>query len=56
MSFGLYIVGFLIVVAGIAWGMSAMHVHGHWIAIVSVILIGIGVVRATTHTRMKDQL
>ena len=31
MSFGIYIVGYLIVIGGLAYGATLMHVPTHWI-------------------------
>jgi uncharacterized protein (DUF983 family) len=53
MSFAIYIVGFLIVIGGIAWAMVALHIPQQWVLITCVILLGIGIVRAVTNTRAK---
>ncbi len=37
MSFGIYIVGYLIVIIGLAYGATLMHMPAHW--------IGVGVIR-----------
>jgi hypothetical protein len=55
MSFGLYLAGFLLVVAGTAWGLSAAGVRPLYIAISCVILLGIGILTGVTRTRTKDQ-
>ena len=54
MTFAIYVVGFLIFIAGLAWGASVIGVSHTWIAIVAVILLGIGVFTAATKTRSKD--
>ena len=54
MSFSLFLVGFVIVIAGIAWGLSVAHVSTTYIMIICVILLGIGIVTAVTRTRSKD--
>ena len=54
MSFGLYILGFVILIAGLAMGASMMHISAQWIAVGVVVLAGIGIVTAVTHTRTKD--
>jgi hypothetical protein len=54
MTFAIYVVGFLIFIAGLAWGASVIGVSQTWIAIVAVILLGIGVFTAATKTRSKD--
>ena len=54
MSFALYIVGFIVVIAGLAWGAHLAHVPQHWIAVGAVVLVGLGIVKAVTHTRQRD--
>lgn len=54
MSFALYLLGFVIFVAGVAWGMSVLGVSHLYIAIAVVILIGLGIVMGVTRTRTKD--
>jgi hypothetical protein len=54
MSFKLYVIGFLIFIAGVAWAMSAAGIPTHWIAIVCVILFGLGILTGVSKTRSKD--
>jgi hypothetical protein len=54
MSFVLYVLGFLIVIVGVALGAHYMHVPAHWIAVVVIILAGIGVATGVSHTRYRD--
>jgi hypothetical membrane protein len=54
MTFAIYVVGFLIFIAGLAWGASVIGVSQTWIAIAALILLGIGVFTAATKTRSKD--
>ena len=54
MSFGLYVLGFIIVVAGVALGGYYLHVPAHWIAVAALILIGIGVAKGVANTRHRD--
>ena len=54
MSFALYLLGFVIFVAGVAWGMSVFGVSHLYIGIAVVILIGLGIVTGVTRTRTKD--
>jgi hypothetical protein len=55
MSFGIYFVGYLIVIGGLAWGANLMHVPAHWIAVGAVVLFGLGIVSGVKATRLKDQ-
>ena len=54
MSFALYLIGFVIFVAGVAWGLSVVGVSSTYIAIAVVILLGLGIVSGVTRTRTKD--
>jgi hypothetical protein len=54
MSFALYIVGYLVMIIGLAWGAHLAHVPQQWIGVGVVVLVGLGVVTAVTHTRQRD--
>jgi hypothetical protein len=54
MSFALYLIGFVIFVAGIAWALSVAGVSQLYIAIAVVILIGLGIFTGVSRTRTKD--
>lgn len=54
MSFALYLFGTLLVIGGVAWGMSVAHVPPTYITITCLILSGVGVLSAVAQTRTKD--
>ncbi len=54
MSFGLYALGFLILIGGLIYGAHLMHVPPHWIAVGAIVLLGIGIVTGVQSTRQKD--
>lgn len=54
MSFALYAVGYLIVIAGVAYMAHLMHIPQHWIMAIVIVLLGIGVVTGVTNTRRRD--
>ena len=54
MSFGIYAVGYVILIAGIAYLAHLMHVPSHYIVALSVILLGVGVITGVMNTRTKD--
>ena len=54
MSFGIYIAGFVIVIAGLIYAAALMHVPAHWIVVGALVLIGIGVLTGVKATRQKD--
>jgi len=54
MSFALYILGFVIVIAGVAWALIAAHVSTLYVMITCVILLGMGILTGVTKMRSKD--
>ena len=54
MSFGLYVIGFAIMIAGVAYAAYLLKVPGTWIAVMILILVGLGVVTGVTTTRRRD--
>jgi len=54
MSFGLYVLGVVIVLAGLGYGAHLMHVPGHWIAVGAVVIARIGILTGVKNTRQKD--
>ncbi len=54
MSFSLYLIGFVIVIGGVAWGMIAAGVPKLYVMIACVILLGLGIVTGVSRTRTKD--
>ena len=53
-AFGTYILGFLVVIAGLAIAAYLLNVPPLWIGVGVLVLLGIGIVSATSRTRMKD--
>jgi cadmium resistance protein CadD (predicted permease) len=54
MSFGLYLIGFIIVVVGVAFAAHLMNVPARWIGVIVLILLGLGIVTGVTTTRRRD--
>jgi uncharacterized membrane protein YiaA len=54
MSFGLYLAGYLIFIAGIGIGAHLLHVPPVWIAVIVLCLVGIAVAHGVRATRHKD--
>jgi hypothetical protein len=54
MSFGLYIAGFIVVIIGLAIGAHLAHVPPQWIGVGALVLAGLGILKAVTHTRQRD--
>ncbi len=54
MSFGLYLVGFLIVIGGLIYAAVLLHVPAQWIAVGAIVLVGLGILTGVQTTRQKD--
>jgi hypothetical protein len=54
MSFGIYIVGYIILIVGLAIGANLMHVPQKWIGVGGICLSGIAFIHGVTSTRQKD--
>lgn len=54
MSFGLYTIGFAILIGGLIYAAHLMHVPTHWIVVGAIVLLGLGIVTGVKATRQKD--
>jgi hypothetical protein len=54
MSFGIYLFGYLVVIGGLAYAATLMHVPVHWIVAGALVLAGLGIVAGVKATRQKD--
>ncbi len=54
MSFGLYAIGFAILIGGLIYGAHLMHIPAHWIAVGAIVLTGAGILSGVKATRQKD--
>ncbi len=54
MSFGIYAIGFAIMIGGLIYGAHLVHVPAHWIAVGAIVLLGIGTLSGVKATRQKD--
>ena len=54
MSFGLYLVGFIILVIGLAIGANLLGVSPQWIGVGVIVMIGLGILTGVTMTRHRD--
>ena len=53
-SFATYLIGFIILIVGLAFAAYLLNVPQMWIGVGVIVLIGIGVLSATTRTKMRD--
>ena len=53
-SFATYLIGFIVVIAGLAIAAYLLNVPTTWIAVGVIVLLGIGILSATSRTKMRD--
>jgi uncharacterized membrane protein YiaA len=53
-SFGTYLIGFIILVIGLAIAAFLLNAPPMWIGVGVIVMIGIGILTATSRTKMKD--
>ena len=53
-SFGIYLVGFIIFIVGLAIAASLLGVATTWIAVGVIVLIGLGILMGVSRTRRPD--
>jgi uncharacterized membrane protein len=54
MSFGLYATGYAILIIGVLYAAHLMHIPAHWIVVLAVVLVGLGILSGVKATRQKD--
>jgi len=54
MSFGLYSMGYAIVICGLIYAAYLVHMPAHWIAVGAVVLLGVGILTGVKATRQRD--
>jgi hypothetical protein len=54
MSFGIYLVGYLILILGLGIGAHLMNIPGKWIGVGVLVMIGMGVISGVASTRHRD--
>ena len=54
-SFGLYLIGFLILISGLAYAAYMIGAPPVWIGVGAIILIGFGIITGVARTRRRDE-
>jgi hypothetical protein len=54
MSFGLYLLGYILFVIGIAYGAHLANVPQNWIGVIVIAMVGLGIMMGVSRTRMRD--
>jgi len=53
-SFSTYLIGFIVLIIGLAIAAILLGVSQTWVVVGCIVLIGIGILMATTRTKPKD--
>ena len=53
-SFGTYLIGFIVLIVGLAIAAYLLGVPQMWIGVGVIVLIGIGILTGTSRTKTKD--
>ncbi len=53
-TFGIYLIGFIILIAALAYGASVIGVSSTWIGIGVAALLGVAILSGASRTRHKD--
>ena len=56
MSFGLYAIGFTLVIGGLIYAAILVHMPAHWIVVGAIVLLGLGILTGVKATRQKDSV
>lgn len=54
MSFGTYMIGFIILIIGLSLGAYFLHVPPKWIGVGVIVMIGLGILLGVTSTKQRD--
>jgi len=54
MSFAIYLIGYLVLIIGLAVGAHMMHMPPRWIGVGVLILAGLGILTGVSRTRQRD--
>lgn len=54
MSFAIYLIGYLVLIAGLGIGAHMMHMPIRWIGVGVLVLAGLGILTGVSRTRQRD--
>jgi hypothetical protein len=54
MSFTIYLIGYFILIVGLAIGAHLMHMPARWIGVGIIVLAGLGILSGVSQTRQRD--
>ena len=53
-AFVLYVIGFFVLLGGLIYGAFLLHLPQTWIGVGALVMIGLGVMSAVSHTKQRD--
>ncbi len=53
-SFAWYLIGFIVLVVGLAWAAILLNVPTLWVGIGVVVMLGLGIMKATRREKSRD--
>ena len=54
MSFTIYLIGYIVLIIGLAVGAHLAHVPPRWIGVGAIVLAGLGILSGVARTRQRD--
>jgi hypothetical protein len=54
MSFAIYLIGYCVLILGLALGAHMMHLAPRWIGVGVLVLAGMGILSGVARTRQRD--
>ena len=54
MSFGIYLIGYLVLIVGLTLGANLLHISSQWIVVGVICMVGIAILHGVAVTRQKD--
>jgi len=54
MSFGIYLVGIVLLIVGVVYAAALLNAPVHWIVVSALLMLGAGIVLAVKATRERD--
>ena len=53
-AFLLYVIGFVVFLAGVLYAEHLLHVPQTWVIVTGLVILGLGVMSAVSHTKRRD--
>jgi uncharacterized membrane protein (GlpM family) len=54
MSFGIYLVGIILLISGVVYAATLLGAPVHWVVVAALLMLGTGIVTAVKATRQRD--